>query len=125
MGGLEDMKKSYLIVGIVTALLAAATASSAIEYETVGGYANCVGLEQAIQNTGIALAQGTTYTVTVAGDARANPAPGGDFDGVFCFYYDNGRPDHPVIRYLNTGDSFDFVASAENFFAFLATFKLL
>ena len=113
------MRKSYLVVAMV-ALLAVASSASAVEYETVGGYANCVGLEQAIQNTGIALTQGETYTVTVAGDARANPAPGGHFDCVFCFYYDNARPDHPVIRYLNTGDSFDFVASAENFFAFLA-----
>ncbi len=114
------MKKSYVLVGIATVLFAVASAASAIEYETVAGYANCVGLEQAIQNTGIALTPGTTYTVTVTGNARANPAPGGDFDGVFCFYYDGGRPDHPVIRYLNKGDSFDFVASSENFFAFLA-----
>ncbi|MCK4914620.1 MAG: hypothetical protein KAS89_00545, partial [Candidatus Eisenbacteria sp.] len=81
------MKKSYLIVGIVTALFAVASAASAIEYETVSGYKNCVGLQEAIQSTGIALTQGTTYTVTVDGDARANPAPGGDYDGVFCFYY--------------------------------------
>ena len=114
------MKKSYLAVGIAIALVVSASAASAIEYEVVGGYANCVGLEQAIQDTGIALTQGTTYTVTVAGNARANPAPGGDFDGVFCFYYDNSRPDHPVVRYLNKGDSFDFIASDTNFFAFLA-----
>jgi hypothetical protein len=113
------MKKSYLIVGIVTALFAVASAASAIEYETVSGYANCVGLEQAIQNTGIALTPGTTYTVTVTGNARANPAPGGDFDGVFCFYYDNGRPDHPMVKYLYKGDSFDLVASSTNFYAFL------
>ncbi len=113
------MQKSYLIVGIVTALFAVASAASAIEYETVAGYTNCVGLEQAIQNTGIALTQGTTYTVTVSGTARANPAPGGDFDGVFCFYYDNGRPDHPMVKYLYKGDSFDFAASSTNFYAFL------
>jgi hypothetical protein len=113
------MKKSYVIVGIATVLFAVTSAASAIEYETVAGYANCIGLEQAIQNTGIALTQGTTYTVTVAGNARANPAPGGDFDGVFCFYYDNGRPDHPMVKFLYKGDSFDFVASDANFFAFL------
>jgi hypothetical protein len=118
-GGFEDMKKSYLIVGIVTALFAVTSAASAVEYETVSGYANCVGLEQATQNTSIALTQGTTYTVTVDGDARANPAPGGDYDGVFCFYYDNDRPDHPMVKYLYKGDSFDFVASSTNFFAFL------
>ena len=114
------MKKSYLIVGIMTVLFAVTSAASAIEYEVVGGYANCVGLEQATQSTGVALTPGETYTVTVAGNARANPAPGGDFDGVFCFFYDNGRPDHPVVKYLNKGDSFDFVASSINFFAFLA-----
>jgi hypothetical protein len=118
-GGFEDMRKSYLIVGILTALFAVASAASAIEYETVSGYANCVGLQQAIQNTGIALTPGTTYTVTVTGNARANPAPGGDFDGVFCFYYDNGRPDHPMVKYLYKGDSFDLVASSTNFYAFL------
>jgi len=113
------MRKSYLIVGVLTVLFAVASAASAIEYETVSGYANCVGLEQAIQNTGIALTPGTTYTVTVTGNARANPAPGGDFDGVFCFYYDNGRPDHPMVKYLYKGDSFDLVASSTNFYAFL------
>jgi archaellum component FlaF (FlaF/FlaG flagellin family) len=118
------MKKSYLIVGVMTVLFAVTSAASAIEYEVVGGYTNCVGLEQAIQSTGIALTPGTTYTVTVTGNARANPAPGGDFDGVFCFFYDNGRPTHPVIKYLNKGDSFDFVTTTgnyvSNFFAFLA-----
>jgi archaellum component FlaF (FlaF/FlaG flagellin family) len=114
------MKKSYLMLGIVTALLVAASASSAVEYETVSGYTNCVGLEQAIQNTGVALTPGETYTVTVDGNAQANPDPSSEFDGVFCFYYDNTRPDHPVIRYLNKGDSFQLVASDQNFFAFLA-----
>jgi len=113
------MRKSYLV--IATALVAVlASASFAVEYETVSGANNCVGLQQAIQSMGLALTQGTTYTVTVDGDARANPAPGGHFDGVFCFYYDNDRPDHPVVRYLNIGESFDFVASATNFYAFLA-----
>jgi hypothetical protein len=114
------MKKSYLIFGVVTALLAATTASSAVEYETVSGYTNCVGLEQAIQNTGVALTMGETYIVTVDGDAQANPDPSSEFDGVFCFYYEMSRPDHPVIRYLNKGDSFEFVSSGANFFAFLA-----
>ncbi|MCK4680764.1 hypothetical protein KAT82_06535 [bacterium] len=113
------MKKSYLIVGIVTALFAITSAASAVEYETVDGYKNCVGLQEATQNSSIALTQGTTYTVTVTGNARANPAPGGDYDGVFCFYYDNGRPDHPMVKYLYKNDSFDFVASSTNFYAFL------
>jgi hypothetical protein len=112
------MLKSYLLVGLV--VLLAVTASSATEYETVSGALNCVGLEQAIQNTGVSLTQGVTYTVTVTGDAQANPDPTSAFDGVFCFYFDNTRPFHPVIRYLDKGDSFDFIASDTNFFAFLA-----
>ncbi len=114
------MRKSYLVVGAVVACLAAATASSATEYQVVGGYANCIGLQQAIQSTGIALIPGTTYTATVTGNARANPAPGGDFDGVFCFYYDDTDPDHPNTVFLpKGGEPLTFVASSTNFYAFL------
>jgi hypothetical protein len=54
-GGFEHMKKSYLIVGIVVALFAITSAASAVEYETVDGYKNCVGLQEATQNSSIAL----------------------------------------------------------------------
>jgi hypothetical protein len=115
------MKKSYLVAGLLVAFVAFASASSAIEYETVSGYTNCIGLVEAIQHPGVALTPGETYTATVTGNAHANPDPDGYFDGVFCFYYDNDRPFHPVIRFLyKDGDSFTFVASDQNFFAFMA-----
>ena len=113
------MKKSYLAVSVLILLVTVATAQ-ATEYQTVAGYANCIGLQQAIQSTGIALTQGETYTVTVTGNARSNPAPGGDYDGLFCFYYDDMDPEHPNTVFLaKDGGSFQFVASATNFYAFL------
>lgn len=114
------MKKSYLVSCVLIAVLTVTTASSAVEYQVVGGYANCIGLQQSIQSTGIALLPGTTYTATVTGNARANPAPGGDFDGVFCFFYDNTDPDHPRTEFLpKATGSITFVASSTNFYAFL------
>jgi hypothetical protein len=114
-----DMRQSYIFAAAVLAVLLAAAGSSAVEYQLVSGYTNCIGLQQAIQSTGVALTPGETYTVTVSGAAFANPAPGGDFEGLFCFYYDNNDPDHPVTVFLPKTDSFQFVASSTNFYAFL------
>jgi hypothetical protein len=113
------MRQRYIVVVAALMLLVAASASSATEYQLVSGYTNCIGLQQAIQSTGIALTPGETYTVTVTGQAFANPAPGGDFEGVFCFYYDYADPNHPMTVFLPKNESFEFVASSTNFYAFL------
>ena len=113
------MRKSYIVAASVLAVLFGAGQAAAVEYQLVSGYQNCIGLQEAIQSTGIALTPGETYTVTVSGAAFANPAPGGDFDGVFCFYYDYADPNHPMTVFLPKTDSFQFVASSTNFYAFL------
>jgi hypothetical protein len=100
-------------------LLSLAVASSAIEYQVVAGDDNCIGLQEAAQVAGLALTPGITYTAVVTGTARANPAPDGEYDGIFCFYYDAGDLDHPMTVYLPKGDSFQFVASSASFYAFL------
>jgi hypothetical protein len=113
----EAMRHRYGILAI--ALLAAvAVAAPAQLSQTVSAYKNCVGLYQA-GAASITLTAGEVYSVTVEGDAQANESGDAMYDGVFVFYYDNTRPNHPVIRVLDKGDSFEFTASSAPFMAFL------
>jgi hypothetical protein len=115
------MRKSYAVLAISILAVAAFSGPAVAQDQIFGvsGVTNCIGIQEAANTAGLALTQGETYTVTVDGDAFINPLPGGEFQGVFCFYHDNSDPDHPVVRFLEKGDSFEFVASASNFYAFL------
>jgi len=42
------------------------------------------------------------------------------YDGVLCFYYDAGRPNHPRLEYLARGEELHFTATSSGFYAFLA-----
>ncbi len=111
------MSNRYWILPVAL-LLALSAASSAQLQQEVSAVKNCIGLFQA-GGASITLTEGVTYEVTVDGDARANTDPDGFFDGVFLFYYDYNAPTHPVTEYLPKGETYQFVASSEPFYAFL------
>jgi len=111
------MRRSYLLA-VTALLLVAATVSFGQVTQEVSAVKNCVGLFQA-GGASISLTAGTSYEVTVDGNAKANPDADSFFDGVFLFYYDNSAPDHPVTHFLEKGATHEFVASDTPFYAFL------
>jgi hypothetical protein len=115
------MRRCYQIA-IVALALALATSAFATEYLEVSAKGapagDCLGLDQ-VGGVNISLTPGMIYTVTVDGDARANPLPGGEFDGLFVYYYDGTAPDHPIQYFLPKNEPLVFVASDTPFYAFL------
>ncbi|MBM3308076.1 MAG: hypothetical protein FJY74_07105 [Candidatus Eisenbacteria bacterium] len=113
------MTHRYLMVLAALTLAMCATTAPAAEELTVDAYKNCIGLMQ----TGgayAAVTPGLTYTVTVDGNAQANPNSLSVYDGVFCYYYDQSRPNHPMVKYLPKTEQFTFTATSAGFYAFLA-----
>jgi len=114
------MKQRYILVlAILSIVVGVAGTAGATEQLAVNAYKNCIGLLQA-GGSHIALTPGEVYTATVDGNAQANPNSLSVYDGVLCFYYDAGRPNHPVLRYLARGDELHFTATSSGFYAFLA-----
>ncbi len=115
------MRRCYQFA-IVVLVLALATSAFAVEYLDVSAKGapagDCLGLDQ-VGGVNIELTSGMIYTVTVTGDARANPLPGGEFDGLFVYYYDGTDPNHPVTHFLPLNEPLAFVASEAPFYAFL------
>ncbi len=115
------MRRCYQFA-IVVLVLALATSAFAVEYLDVSAKGapagDCLGLDQ-VGGVNIELTSGMIYTVTVTGDARANPLPGGEFDGLFVYYYDGTDPNHPVTHFLPLNEPLVFVASEAPFYAFL------
>ncbi len=111
------MKNRYWLLSTAL-LLALSTVSSAQLEQEVNAVKNCIGLFQA-GGASIALTEGVAYEVIVDGNARANTDPDGFFDGVFLFYYDYSAPTHPVTKYLEKGEVYQFVAGSEPLYAFL------
>lgn len=103
---------------ILTGVLLFSTASSATEYMPIAALKNCVPLQQS-GAAFISLTPGTTYAVTVEGNAAASAAPDAEYDGVFCFFFDDARPFHPELAFLPKGDMLEFTASDVAFYAFL------
>ncbi len=121
------MRRSYLLVlfMIVVWMTAYSAAAQATEYLTVSTKipglpynGNCLALMQ-MGGISASLEPGMIYTVSCDGNARANPMPHGEFDGLFLYYYDFVSPNHPVIRFLPKGEEITIVASGSPFWAFL------
>ncbi len=102
--------------------LTAFSAAQATELLPVGAVGppdgNCIGLQQ-VGAASIELTPGTLYTVSVAGDARANILEGGEYDGLFVYYFDYMDPFHPVTYFLAVGEEYQFVAGDLPFYAYL------
>jgi len=114
------MRQRYILVlAVLVTVVALAGSALATEQLTVGAYKNCIGLVQA-GGSHVALTPGEIYTATVDGNAQANPNSLSVYDGVLCFYYDAGRPNHPVLHYLERGQQLQFTATSTDFYAFLA-----
>jgi len=103
---------------LAAALFALAGVAVAEEYLAVHSYKNCMSLD-ATGGVSIMLSPGTSYTVTVQGNAQANVMPDSFFDGVFIYYFDDTRPAHPMMVFLPEGQAHTFVASGYPFYAFL------
>jgi len=112
-------KRHGCLLILAAGLLLLTGVAAAEEYLPVHSYKNCMPLD-ATGGLYIDLTPGTVYTVTVSGDAAANPMPDSSFDGVFVYYFDDQRPAHPVMEFLAEGEELMFVASANPFYAFLA-----
>lgn len=114
------MKHRYvLVLATLIATVGVAGSVGATEQLTVNAYKNCIGLLQA-GGSHIDLTAGEVYTATVDGNAQANPNSLSVYDGVLCFYYDAGRPNHPMLHYLERGEQLQFTATSTGFHAFLA-----
>jgi len=115
------MRNSYISLVLSVAIVSAMAAHSSAQDQTqvLSGVTHCIGIQEGANTDGIALTQGETYTAKVTGNAYANPITGGEYDGVFCFYYDNSDPTHPLTTFLAKGDSLVFEAGSVNFYAFL------
>lgn len=113
------MKQGYILALMALAMVASVTTAQASEQLAVDAYKNCIGLLQA-GGAYAAVTPGLTYTVTVDGNAQANPNSLSVYDGVFCYYYDESRPDHPMVKYLSKTGQLTFTATSAGFYAFLA-----
>ena len=117
------MRNRYWVIAVVALILALSTAAFGQEYLVVHSIKDCIGLLQA-GGAHISLTPGDLYSVTVAGHAYSNPDHYSEYDGVYCFYYDSTRPNHPQMVYLEVGAVLEFVASDTDFYAFLADLSL-
>jgi len=114
------MKQRYVLtLAALIVVVGMVGSAAATEQLVVNAYKNCIGLFQAGGSHAI-LTPGEVYTATVDGNAQANPNSLSVYDGVLCFYYDAGRPNHPVLHYLARGEQLQFTATSTGFYAFLA-----
>jgi hypothetical protein len=119
-GATKPMKQGYILALVgLSIVVGMAGSAGATDQLPVNAYKNCIGLLQA-GGSHIALTPGETYTATVDGNAQANPNSLSVYDGVLCFYYDEGRPNHPMLQYLERGAEIQFTATSAGFYAFLA-----